>query len=210
MKIRGGEGDGLLDSTGGVKAKNEQFRVAVEEDGEATFGGGAECGGVHDAVGTFVDKLASDTHGSDGKRGSGESGARYGNDADIVAITDTSAGGEHQLGGGFDRAHFQEGSARLFGDGQTALFEFLAKGVLPGGIGGEIRVGVKLHAKGTVKIGNGGDAVRELTRGIIERIGVSGHGWRQGNKTKNKQREEEAGRSRARVLRSWEHGVLKR
>jgi len=110
VKIRGGEGDGLLDSTGGVKAKNEQFRVAVEEDGEATFGGGAECGGVHDAVGTFVDKLASDTHGSDGKRGSGESGARYGNDADIVAITDTSAGGEHQLGGVSTAPTFRRGA----------------------------------------------------------------------------------------------------
>lgn len=67
---------------------------------------------------------------------------------------------------------------------------------------------MKLQAKGAVKIGNGGDAVRELTRRIIERIGIGGEGWRQEGKTKKKEREEEAGRAKARVLGSWEHGVL--
>ena len=78
------------------------------------------------------------------------------------------------MGGSLDRAHFQEGSARLFGDGQVAFIEFLAQGVLPGGTGGEIRVGVELQAKGTVESGNGGDAVRELARSVIKRIGIGG------------------------------------
>src|SRR5208337_3458859 len=204
VETRGGEGDGLFDGAGGVEAKSDEILVAVEEDGEATLGGVSECGGVQDSVGSFVHKLARDAHGSDGKRGGGESRARYGNDAHIVAIANAGACSEHQLGGGLDRAHFQEGSAGLFGDGQVMLFESLAQGVLPRGIGGEIRVGVKLQAKGAVKTGNGGDAVRELTRGIIKRIGIGGHDWRQGNKTKKEQREKEAKRAKARVLGSWE------
>src|SRR5208337_872564 len=120
VEIRGGEGDGLFDGAAGIEAQGQEVRVAVEEDGKASFGGGAECGGVQDAVGAFVDKLARDADGCYGKRGGGESGARYGDDAHIVAITDAGAGGEHQLGGGFDRTHFYEGSARSFGDGEAA------------------------------------------------------------------------------------------
>jgi hypothetical protein len=59
---------------------------------------------------------------------------------------------------------------------------------------------VKLQAKGAVEIGNGGDAVRELARGVIKGIGIGGQGLRLGDKTKKKQREDEAGRSKARGL----------
>src|SRR5208337_3286611 len=56
VETRGGERDGLFDGGAGVEAHGGEILIAIEKDGEATFCGGAECGGVQDVIGTFVHK----------------------------------------------------------------------------------------------------------------------------------------------------------